>query len=229
MTGIRVEGGRDLHAAINTAIQVYGRPEPLLKQLGTYVLGQVGRNFAEGGRPAWKPLAESTRLGRRAGKKGGAQTGKPLQNTGALRRSFELRVDHNRAVVSTDHPVAVFHEYGTRGPYEIKPRNAKALALPFLPGRDAGRGHAGTGKAGRFSFAGLGRATRGADTRLTATSGPRAGKTVAPYTNAAFYRTVTHPGLVARPMLPNPETIGPDLTRVAEVFLARALLRRAAR
>lgn len=193
-----------------------GTPTPLVKAWGVEVLAFVGEAFRRGGQPAWKPLAASTVSGRRQGK--GSGSAQLLRNTGAYQRSFDLRTETTRAVVFSTSPIAPFQEFGTKGPYEIRPKHGKALALPFLPGRDAGKGTAGTGKAGRFSLSGMG---RGGTSRAT-------GKKVAPYTNVSFRMKVIHPGLAKRPVFPTPAQITPRLIAVGQRVIAAVLKRRGA-
>lgn len=193
-----------------------GSPAPLVKAWGTEVLAFVGETFRRGGQPAWKPLAASTVAARRQGK--GSGPAQILRNTGAYQRSFDLRTEPTRAVVFSTSPIAPFQEFGTKGPYPIVPKNAKALALPFLPGRDAGKGTAGTGKAGRFSLAGIG---RGGKSRAS-------GKKVAAYSNVSFRKKVMHPGLAKRPVFPTPAQIVPRLVAVGERVIQAVLKRQGA-
>lgn len=222
VTRITLSGVAPIRAQLQTAEQLFRSPGPLLKVFGVVLLQNVQQTFREGGRPQWKALASSTLAARREGG-GGA---KPLLNTGALQRSFDVRTTEREAILYSNSPIARFQNDGTRGPYEIRPKNGKALALPFLPGRDSGGGTAGTGKAGRFSLKGLGRASRNATGAFVAAKGPRAGKTVSPHTNVAFYAHVTHPGLTPRPILPTPEQILPELERAGATFLATQLAKR---
>jgi phage gpG-like protein len=213
---VTVTGIPTLAAQFDVARRLFGSPEPLLKALGVTVLGWVGQTFRAGGRPPWAALKPSTIAGRRQGK--GRGSAQPLQNTGALRRGFELTTTNRTATVFNTSPIARYQQEGTRGPYEIRAKNGKALALPFVPGRDGGGGSAGSGRAGSFSLAGLGRSTRTASGGFQTPKGKRA-----PVTNASFYAKVIHPGLPARPMLPTPAQIQPVLQQAGQAFLARAL------
>jgi len=47
----------ELVARVQGAVQA---PQGLLEEIGRIVRASYGKNFAEGGRPAWRPLAEST-------------------------------------------------------------------------------------------------------------------------------------------------------------------------
>lgn len=60
------------------------------------------------------------------------KTGKsPLRRTGTLWQSIritELTGEHVK--VGTDRPYAAFHQFGTKGPYTIRPKNGKSLSWP---------------------------------------------------------------------------------------------------
>lgn len=215
--------------SIGRAEKLLGSPTPLLKAFGVATIGWIGLTFREGGRPKWKPLTPWTMAGRREGKGGGSA--QVLQNNGALRNSFDFRVTDRAAVVYSDNFVAPFHQYGTKGPYKITAKNGKALALPMMAGRADGSGRI----AGQKSLAGLGRskakgnggyyvtqAGRSAPARVKA----REGKSIAPYKNVTFRQSVTHPGLVPRPMLPTDAQILPILDFQAKRLINMALNRK---
>lgn len=215
---------RQVAARIEAAERVLGSPEPLLKAFGVATVGWIGQTFRVQGRPAWKPLTTWTLAGRREGK--GSRSPQVLANTGKLRNSFDYRTTARACIVFTPNPVAVFHQFGTRGPYIIRAKPGKRLALPALGFRDDGR------VSGQYTKAGLGRSRatkqgsflvttpgRNAPARVTA----RTGKTIAPYRNVIFRQQVTHPGLPARPMLPTAEQILPTLHRIATGIVDRAL------
>lgn len=192
--------------------EVLQQPAGLLKAWGLRTLREVDEIFRAQGKPPWAPLRPSTISAKRQGR----GTGGP-QALAGLRRSWDARQTGPRSVtVFNTNPIAGFHEDGTKGPYEIRPKHAKALALPFLPGRDAGKGTAGTGKAGRFSLSGLGRSRA---TGRGSFKGPSGGTKV-PYSNVSFRRKVIHPGLPKRPMLPTPAQLIPILQREAAAFIA---------
>lgn len=206
-----IQGIGPLGDAVKRVQDAVAKPEVPLKVMAISVMGWIDRNFASGGNPTWKPLAASTQAAKR---KGGG--GKPLQE---LRQTFVTEaVGARRVDIFSRNPNAIFHEFGTKGPYEIKPKNAKALALPYLPGRDAPQGKASV--AGEFSYKGLGRAKRLPTGQLKAASGPRAGKTVAPYSKMTFRMKVIHPGNAARPMLPTEEQAVPYMTKALDAYLA---------
>ena len=206
---------------VRQAEQVVGRPEPIAKAFGVTVLGWIGQTFRQGGRPAWAPLKPWTLAGRRQGR--GAGSAQPLQNTGALRNSFDFTVAGPRCTVFSTNPVAVFQEFGTRGPYEIRAKPGHALALPALalgggknqrPTVLAGLGRSKATGRGSFLF------SPGGTKRVPARLAGRVGQAVVPYKQAIFVQKVTHPGLPARRMLPLPEQIGPALQAAAERLIA---------
>jgi phage gpG-like protein len=216
-----------LQARIDAAAELLGSPTPLLKAFGVVTLGWIGQTFRQGGRPRWKPLTPWTMAGRREGK--GSRSPQPLQDNGALRNSFDYRTEARACVVFSNNPTAVFHQDGTRGPYEIRAKNGKALALPMMTGRGDGSGRL----RGQKSLAGLGRSQKNAATGGYFVTQPgrnaparvkaRAGKKIAALKEAIFVSKVTHPGLVARPMLPTEDQLLPILDATAKRLMDLAL------
>ena len=203
-------------ARIARAEELFKRPEPLLKVWGVSVLALIGQNFRVGGHPRWAPLKPSTLAARRQGKgKGG---GKPLENTGALRQSFDFRTGARQVTVFTNNPVAAFHEFGTHGPYEIRAKHGKALAIPTDPMTLSGLGRSTPTGRGSFTLAASGQ-------KIPKRLAGRVGKTVVPFKSVIFRQKVTHPGLPARPMLPTPEQLVPALVRDADAFFAKVMAR----
>lgn len=207
-----------LTARIQRAQDLFKRPEPLLKVWGVSVLGLIGQNFREGGRPRWAPLKPSTLAARRQGKGKGKGSGKPLENTGALRQSFDFRTGARQVTVFTNNPVAAFHEFGTRGPYEIRATHGKALAIPTGAMTLSGLGRSTPTGRGSFTLAASGQ-------KMPKRFAGRVGKTVVPFKSVIFRQKVTHPGLPARPMLPTPEQLVPALIKDADAFFVKAMAR----
>lgn len=219
---------------IRAAEELLGRPEPILKAFGVVTLSWIGLNFREGGRPKWRPLTDWTLAGRREGRgkpgsRAASQSAQPLQNNGYLRNSFDFQIGGRQTTIFSNSPVAHFHEFGTKGPYEIKPKHAKALALPFLDRHTEGPRK---GKVkGQYSLEGLGRSKptgRGGfylDKNATKHRAHawRAGKTVSPYKEIDFRLRVIHPGIPARPMLPRDEQIIPQLNMAAKRLIGLTL------
>jgi hypothetical protein len=200
------------------ARELIANPSPLLKVWGIRMVRETHDIIQSGGKPPWAPLAASTVSAKRQGKGSGGV--KPLVG---FRDDVDFRLSGDREVtIFIADRRAVFHEHGTKGPYEIKPKNAKALALPFLPGRDRGKGTSGSGKAGRFSLAGLGRATATGRGSFTTTGGA----VRVPYTNVSFRKKVIHPGLKQRRLLPTEEQAIPLLQRETTAFVDHLVRRR---
>lgn len=223
----------DLARRIRSAEELLGRPDPILKAFGVVTLGWIGQTFRVGGRPKWKPLTDWTLAGRREGRgkpgsRAASMSAQPLQNNGNLRNSFDFQISGRSTTIFSNNPVAHFHEFGTKGPYEIKPKNAKALALPFLDRHKTGP-RAGKVK-GQYSLAGLGRSKpngRGGyildrNAIKHHAHAQRAGKSVSPYKEVYLLLKVIHPGISARPMLPTDEQILPALDAAAKrlIFLS---------
>jgi hypothetical protein len=198
--------------------EVLQNPTPLLKVWGLRMVRETHDIIQQSGKPAWPPLAPSTIAAKRQGQ--GAGGVKPLIG---FRDDIDFAITGPREVTTfIRDPRAVFHEHGTKGPYEIRAKNAKALALPFLPGRDAGKGSGGTGKAGRHSLSGLGRSKpTGRGSFITP-----GGKTRVANTNVTFRTKVIHPGLKQRRMLPTEEQAVPLLQRETVAFVDHLVSKR---
>lgn len=224
--------------------RLIGSPEPLLKKWGVIVEREIQQNFAQGGRPKWEPITPWTRAGRR----GTGDSARPLVDTGQLRSSFDHSISGRKLIVFSTDPKAVWHEFGVAPRAEIRPKNAKALALPFLKAGNLSGGRAGPSIPGQFSLTGLQRSRSVRPGSRTVKFRPagifgtslgakipkrlqgRVGKNVVPYKNIMFVTVIKNwPGIPARPMLPVPEEIAPRLSQIARQELLRTLLARAAR
>lgn len=85
----------------------------LMKQIANEMLRAVNKNFDEGGRPAWTPLAKSTIRERIRQKYIGAHGDLAiLQRTRQLRKSVQATWDQSSATVSTNKEYAAIHQYG---------------------------------------------------------------------------------------------------------------------
>ena len=187
-------------------------PRVVLKVTGLRLQAFVDESFETRGRGGWRPLAMSTLALR---KRGGD---KPLQATGDYKRSFSGQEDgrpfYSRPPPETDHqtyvevgtnkktasgiPLGPIHEYGTR-PYVINVRNAKVLAAKI------GTGKGGAGEHGPLGF-------------LSSTGrGGRVGYWM------FFGKTVNHPGIPPRPVLPTAQHAETVLKPVLEGMLQRAI------
>ena len=94
---------------------------PLMLDIGEEMRRVVEGNFAEGGRPeAWKPSPRSRRDG-----------GKPLTDSGRLRRSITVDAVSDRVRVGTNVAYARIHQLGGKTkPHTIRPVHARALFWP---------------------------------------------------------------------------------------------------
>lgn len=161
----------------------------------------IDRNFqSEGamtGAP-WARLRPLTVAGRRK------MSNRVLQDTGLLRAGFHPQWDDKAARVGTASEISKYHEFGTKGPYEIKPKRAKVLAWkvagPFSSLKTKGLRTAKIGAKFGKGFSSL----------ITGTTYKRG-------ENVMFARSVIHPGLPVRRMLPKmgEPALMPELLRAA--------------
>lgn len=87
---------------------------PMMKDIAATMHFAVMENFRSGGRPKWLGLKY--------------RQGKPLDNTGTLRKSINEYFDNDTALVGTNLPYAAIHHFGGKtSPHVIKPVTAKAL------------------------------------------------------------------------------------------------------
>lgn len=93
-----------------------GNRVSILRAVGQEIVSMTRQAFTNPGlRPeSWAPLKKST--------------GRPLYRSGSLTRSIRVASVTNDAVmVSTDRAYAGFQQFGTKGPYTIRPRGSGAL------------------------------------------------------------------------------------------------------
>jgi hypothetical protein len=134
------------------------------------------------------------------------------------------------AEVVVDHFAAKWQHEGTPGPYPIRPKVAKALALPWFKGLAStiAAPHVGRGE-GHFSLAGLGRSRptgRGGfvfrpapGQRISPRLAGRIGRTVQARKSLVFFGGVMHPGLPPRPLFPSDQAIYASLGDAARAYL----------
>jgi len=100
-----------------------------MEAVGMYLQKETDKHFKEAKEPDgsnWAPLADLTMFNRREGPGKGGPT--PLQDTGILKNSISVcRVDAFSVQVGTNVPYAKYQQFGTKGPYTIKPKDKKAL------------------------------------------------------------------------------------------------------
>lgn len=82
----------------------------------TEAKGLIGHEDVSGSGPfrPWAPLADDTvKAKSKKGQTGRVSRTDPLLGTGGFRESIQKDSDHTDAVVGSDDPVAVYHEFGT--------------------------------------------------------------------------------------------------------------------
>lgn len=92
--------------------------KPVLEAMGTALVAVTKRAFSDTSlRPTEWPAVK---------------TGKsPLRRTGTMWQSIRItELTGNQVKVGTDRPYAAWQQFGTKGPYTIKPKNKKALFFP---------------------------------------------------------------------------------------------------
>lgn len=98
----------------------------VLRQISHDMLDAVEENFAQQGRPRWKPLAEST-IARR--KKRGTWPGRILQEHGELAAAVTPFSSTNEAGVSVAKRYAAIHQFGGKAG---RGRKVTIPARPYL-------------------------------------------------------------------------------------------------
>jgi hypothetical protein len=139
-----------------------------------------------------------------------------LRNTAALQGSFEVQQRGRAVTLYSRSPIAIYHEYGTgtyagKRKYPITAKHAKALAIPTGEMTLAGLGRSTRTRTGGFIFA-----PATGQKRIPKRLRGRVGKTVRPYKSMVFRKSVMHPGVPARPMLPDPKRLVPKLQAAAD-------------
>lgn len=173
-----------------------GSKTELHRRYGIQAMKWIDENFRQQGGlledGPWQELSENTIAGRRKG------SSLILQNTGAkLRPSFNFQHTSTEVRIGSPEKIALWHNEGTDGPYEIRPRFKKALAFAVAQGgtkitRKVAR------KSARFGTGHL---------RVNQ--------------NGIVVKSVMHPGLVKRRMLPNENELLPRLLKTTENWVAQ--------
>ena len=102
-----------LNDTLNTLADACQNREPLMRNLSEQLLDCVHENFAQQGRPAWKPTSRG---------------GMILQDTRRLLNSITPSFDNSTARAGTNLVYAAIHNNGGKTrPHVIKPKRAKAL------------------------------------------------------------------------------------------------------
>ena len=156
-----------------------GSKEKLHDRIGIAILAWIDKNFkAQGLEKPWAPLRPSTLFGKR-------QSGKGAKALDGLRSWATHKATTQQVVVGfPSNSPAKYHHYGTPGPYEIRPKNKKALRFLMPP----------------FSMA-TGKARTVLSPRPAGM--PKVGMVKGNKQSWLFTQVVHHPGLPARPLLPS--------------------------
>ena len=128
--------------ALRRAATQMTNTRPLMMMVSGIMRDAVEENFAQQGRPKWKDLAPSTKLGYQVGgkdwkglRKGGSVNIKPwggviLQRSGQLAASIQTTYGNTTAVVGTNKVYAAIHQFGGKTkPHVIKAKNGRALSF----------------------------------------------------------------------------------------------------
>ena len=127
------EGLQAILSRLNQLATDIRHVEGPLKAAGVYALGSIERNFQEQGRPAkWKPLADSTRAGRRKGK--GSRAPRILIDSARLKNSIAMKLiaggSGPEVLIGTNVGYAARQHFGYPG--GSGRGDAKTPARPFL-------------------------------------------------------------------------------------------------
>ncbi len=98
----------------------------LMRQIAGIMHNAVEENFAEQGRPRWKPLSDKTIAQRQ---KKGYWPGAILQMRGQLAASISQHSDNDSAIVGTNKIYAAIHQFGGKAG---RGRKVTIPARPFL-------------------------------------------------------------------------------------------------
>lgn len=136
-----------LLAAWRRAAAEMGNARPLMRSMAGIMFRAVEDNFAEEGRPKWKPIQPSTLLSYQVKGKdwkrltSGKQrsigsvkfspwSGRILQRSGQLAGSIVQAFDANQAVVGSNKEYAAIQNFGGRTkPHVIRAKNKRALSF----------------------------------------------------------------------------------------------------
>lgn len=128
--------------ALRRAAAEMGNARPLMGAVAHIMSRAVEDNFKEEGRPKWKDLAASTKLGMQVSgsdwkslRGGGSMSIKPwggriLQRSGMLAASMQTTFGNTTAVVGTNKVYAAIHQFGGKTkPHVIRPKTKRALSF----------------------------------------------------------------------------------------------------
>lgn len=122
-----LEGAKELREYLKRIAQNIGDPKPFFKAAGLVIMESVNRNFEEGGRPKWKPLAPATIKRRR-----GSGDPQPLRDTGLLMTSIGkgshgvMQTAKDHLLIGTNRPGAAVNQE-TRPFMMLQPADEETL------------------------------------------------------------------------------------------------------
>ncbi len=160
---IQAEGLNQVSAVLESMAARGVHLQPLMGRIGVALIASVHANFADEGRPKWKPLSAKTVASYQVAAVKKAQNTKRWKNakksatrdkiesnrvekdvgghkllvqTGELRNSIMVgEVTDSSIEIGSSLPYARIHQLGgTIGPVTINPRNKRALAIPTANG-----------------------------------------------------------------------------------------------
>lgn len=177
---VKLKGLDQMQQLIRNYLAETGNKQKLHDRIGITIIGWIDKNFkAQGLEKPWKPLRPSTEFAKR-------QAGVGAKALEGLRRWVSHRATEKNVVIGfpPDSP-AKYHHYGTKGPYEIRPKNKKALRFLMPP----------------FSSIATGKMRTVLSPRPEGM--PKVGMVKGNKQSWLFTQKVIHPGLPARPLLPS--------------------------
>ncbi|MDI1471912.1 Phage capsid and scaffold [Thermodesulfovibrio sp. N1] len=117
---------RQFREAIQKLIQRGIDRRPLMRNIAMIMHNAVEENFAQQGRPSWRPLSPKTIKARQ---QKGYWPGSILQMRGRLASSITAQSDNDKAMVGTNVVYAAIHQFGGRAG---RGHRAEIPARPFL-------------------------------------------------------------------------------------------------
>lgn len=127
---IGLKGLKETNNVLQSFAKAVGGDAELHRRWGIQGLNWIDQNFRQSGAltgTPWAPLSPNTIAGRRQ------QSSAILQDTGLLRKSFEMTFSRDKTILGSNVEYALFHEYGTN-PYVIKAKNLRGIR-GIIPGR----------------------------------------------------------------------------------------------
>lgn len=163
---------------------------------GIQTLNWVTRNFAAEGAMTgapWRKLSPNTIAGRRKG------SSRVLQDTGGLKNSFTLNATSTEVAVGTEKQIALYHEEGT-GTY-----GKRGSAYPIVPKNPGG--------VLAFRMAEGGSRVKASFSSIATQRTYKKGQMI------TFAKSVMHPGVPIRRMLPKRGEILPTILKTTINYL----------